>query len=281
MMDDGELIGILRRVGTEGAPPFDHDIEELLVRGRHARRRRRAFIVSASSLVVAGVAALAFSILPTMTGRQQLLYSPSALRAAYSTDRVDSNQQVLEKAFGADFAINPEGDVTVRPGSPAADGLPAGLRLWTQLLVITPSPQTGELAQFCEPMIEKGTDFSTCTQRVLTGGQVVYEQRIGSIPDVSPAGDSVRVIYVQPTGQLVIVDLVAEENERTSTSERRAAAQAWLESMTSRMVIAATNPSVSDAVGKQGAKTLVPSPGARITQKPNGSIRSPDTAYSP
>ena len=268
LMDDAELIEMLKRVATEETPPLRHDIEHLLARGRHLRRQRQVLMVPASSLAVAGVAALVFAMAQTRTDQPQLFLSPAASgtqESPRSAAQADTNRQVLQEAFGDDFTIGPDGEtgpvppnVTVRPGSPSADGLPAGVTLWTQLLAGGHGGiPAAELEQFCAPMVEKGLHRSACTQHVLPGGKVVYEQRGRYNPGEYKAAsrgvllpsDSVRIIYAQPNGQLVIVDLVASENESSSTPEGRAAVQAWLDGMTARLATAATDPRVDTSSG--------------------------------
>lgn len=273
LMDDAELIEMLQRVATEGTPPLHHGIEHVLAKGRRARRRRQVLMVPASSLAVAGVAALVFAMAHAGTDQPQLFLSPAASGtqgSPRSTVQAVTHQQVLQEAFGDDFAITPEGDVTVRPGSPSADGLPTGLAVATQLLTGVPN---NELAQFCAPMVEKGMVFSACTQRVLPGGQLVYEKRGRSMPggikpgrSVPLAYDMVRVLFVQPNGELVIVDLSAQESESSSTPERRASAQAWLDGMTSRLANAATDPRVRDA----GRQVEHAPKGSRTASRPAG-----------
>jgi hypothetical protein len=103
-------------------------------------------------------------------------------------------------------------------------------------------------------MVEKNVIFSACTTRVLADGKTVYLQknRTGSggvKPGLSPdylSSDGVRVLFEQPDGSLVIVDLSTQEREADSTAARRSAAQAWLDGITPRLVSAATDPRVND-----------------------------------
>jgi hypothetical protein len=268
LMDDAELIEMLQRVATERTPPLRYEIESLLARGRRARRRRQALMVPASGLAVAGVAALVFAVAHGGTDqRQQLFLSPAASGtqdSPQSTAPAVSDQQILQDAFGDDFVISPGGEtgptpgnVTVRPGSPSADGLPNGVTLWTQLLYGGPGGiPASELEQFCAPMVEKGLHRSACTQHVLPSGQVVQVQRgrvnLGEYkpePKGSHPTDGIRVIYAQTNGQLVIVDLVATEEESSSTPEGRAAVRAWLDGMTLRLAAAATDPRIDAMTG--------------------------------
>lgn len=269
LMEDAELIEMLQRVANEGTPPLRHGIEDLLAKGRHLRRRRQLLMVPASSVAVAGVAALVFAVGHAGTDQPHLVLSPAASgtqESPHPAAQADTNRQVLQEAFGDDFTIGPDGDtgpvppnVTVRPGSASAEGLPAGVTLWTQLLAGGHGGiPASHLEQFCALMVEKGLHRSACTELVLPGGQVVYEQRGRYSPGEYKAAsrgvllpsDSVRVIYAQPSGQLVIVDLVVvQENESNSSPERRAAVQAWLDRMTSRLATAATDPRVDTTSG--------------------------------
>ncbi len=138
-------------------------------------------LVPASSLAIVGVAALVFAMTHVHSNERQLFLAPAGLTAQQTQApraQSDPNGQVLQEALGDDFVVreeheNPGGNVTVRPGSPSAEGLPSGLTLWTQLLVLQQSPESGELTQFCKPMVEKNVIFSACTQRVLPEGKAV------------------------------------------------------------------------------------------------------------
>lgn len=272
LMDDADLIEMLQRVATEGTTPLRHDVEHLLAKGRHLRRRRQMLMVPASSLAAAGLAALVFAVAHAGNDQPQLFLSPSSgtQDSPRSAAQADTDQQVLQDAFGDDFTIGSGGEtgptpgnVTVRPGSPSADGLPNGVTLWTQLLAGGHGGiPASELDQFCAPMVEKSLHRSACTQHVLSGGQVVHVQRGRYNPGeyksasrgVLLPSDSLRVIYAQPNGQLVIVDLVASENEGSSTPEGRAAVRAWLDGMTSRLATAATDPRVDTTSGVRQPK---------------------------
>jgi hypothetical protein len=269
LMDDSELIEMLQRVATERTPPLRYDIESLLARGRRARRRRQILMVPASGLAVAGTAALVFALPNGGTDQhQQLFLFPAASgtqESPQSTASAVTNQQVLQDAFGDDFVISPggetgptRGNVTVRPGSPSAHGLPTGVTLWTQLLYGGRGGiPASDLDQFCAPMVEKGSHTSACTPLVLSGGQVVYVQQGRYNPGehksasggVDLPSDEVRVIYAQSNGQLVIVDLVATEDASSSTPEGRASVRAWLDGMTSRLAAAATDPRIDATTG--------------------------------
>jgi hypothetical protein len=266
-MDDSELIEMLRRVANEGTPPLRYDIGSLLARGRRARRRRQVLMVPASSVAVAGVAALVFAVGNAGTEQPHIFLSPAASgtqESPNSTAPAVTDQQVLQDAFGGDFVISPGGEtgptpgnVTVRPGSSSADGLPTGVTLWTQLLYGGRGGiPASELEEFCAPMVEKGLHRSACTEHVLPGGQVVHVQRGRHNPgEYKPergdpmASDGIRVIYAQSYGQLVIVDLVATEDEGSSTPEGRAAVRSWLDGMTSRLAAAATDPRIDAMTG--------------------------------
>lgn len=284
LMDDTELIEMLRGVATEGAPPPRHDIDHLLARGRRARRRRQMLMVPSSGLAAAGVAALVWAMAHAGTDQRQQLFlfpaSSGTQDSRHSTAQGDMNRQVLQDAFGDDFVIGPDGEtgpipgnVTVHPGSPSAEGLPTGVTLWAQLLAGGRGGiPAAELEQFCTPMVEKNVIFSACTTRVLPGGKTVYvrESRTGPggvKPGRNPdhlASDTIRVLYAEPNGQLVIVDLVAVENESSSTPERRAAAQAWLDGMTSRLATAATDPRIDTTTGVHSEPK-----GSRVPSRPN------------
>jgi hypothetical protein len=276
LMDDSEVIEMLKRVDLDSHPPQRRDIDELLSKGRRARRHRRALLAPASSLGIVGVAALVFAMGQTRPSDRHLFLAPTGLTAPQphpSVTQPDSNYDVLQEALGGDFAAidpqkgNPGGNVTVRPGSPSAEGLPTGLTLWTQIFVLQQSSESGELAQFCKSIVEKNVIFSVCTTRVLPDGKTVYVQESrtgpgGIKPGLYPdylASDGVRVLFEQPDGNLVVVDLSTQDTESNSTIERRAAARAWLDSITPRLVNAATDARVDvDANLSRGPK---PSPG--------------------
>jgi hypothetical protein len=288
LRNDDELIGILQRVAVDGSPPLRRDIDQLLAKGRRARNRRRVLMAPASGLAVAGLAAIVFAAADAGSDQPQVFLSPSASAtqdSSHSTAHSDTNRQVLQEAFGGDFTIGPEsetgptpGNVTVRPGSPSAEGLPTGVTLWTQLLAGSPGgiPAT-DLEQFCAPIAEKGLHTSECIQYVLPSGQVVHVQRGRYNPgEYKPASrrvllpsDSVRVIYAQSNGQLVIVDLVASEDESSSTSEERTAVNTWLDGMTPRLATAATDPRVDAMWGVEGE----PKGGARPDERRAGTRR--------
>jgi hypothetical protein len=59
----------------------------------------------------------------------------------------------------------------------------------------------------------------------------------------------VRVIYAQSNGQLVIVDLVATEDQSSGTPVGRAAVRAWLDRMAPRLATAATDPRIDAMSG--------------------------------
>ena len=260
LMDDDDVIAALRRVDVQAPTYVALDIAELLARGRRARRHRRAFMVPTSSLAIFVVAVLVVAVAHgRSSGDRRLFLAPAALAVKPTrppATQPDPNYQVLQEALGDDFSIDPEsGAVTVRPGSPSAEGLPTGLTLGMQIFVLEQSVQSGELAQFCKPLVEKNVIFSACTTQVLPDGRTVYVQknRTGSggvKPGRNPdylASDGIRILFEkQPQGDLVIVDLGTQENETASTPESRTEARAWLERMTPRLVTAATDPRVQD-----------------------------------
>lgn len=262
LMDDGEVIEALKRVALQAPTHVGLDIDELLARGRRARRNRRAFLAPAATLTILGAAALVFATTHLRSIDRDVFLPPAGLAAEQSqpsNTQSDSNGQVLREALGDDFVIDPEktnpgGNVTLRPGSSSAEGLPTDVTVYTQILALQQSPTSGELTQFCRPMEEKNLIVSACTKQVLPSGQTVYVQHShtgpgGVKPGRSPealAADGVRALYEQPDGTLVIVDLSTQENESTSTLESRAAARAWLDEMTPRLVTAATDPRVQD-----------------------------------
>ncbi|MCA1834760.1 MAG: hypothetical protein LC750_18875 [Actinobacteria bacterium] len=263
LVDDAELIELLRGVAKDGGPPLRHGIEHVVAEGRRARRRRRVLMVPASSVAIIGVVALLIAMARAGTN-DRLFLSPSSsgtLDSPRSTGSTAGDLQILQEAFGDDFVVGPGGEtgptpgnVTVRPGSASADGLPAGVTLWTQLLYGGRGGiPVGQLEEFCAPMIEKGSHRAACTQRVLPGGHAVHVQASSYYPgEYKPAAphgvdlpaDEVRVIYAQSNGQLVIVDLVATEDASSSTLEGRSAVRAWLDGMTSRLAAAATDPRI-------------------------------------
>jgi hypothetical protein len=262
LMDDGEVIEVLKRVALQAPTHGRLDIDELLARGRRARRHRRTFLTPAATLTILGAAALVFATTHLRSTERDVFLPPAGLAAEQSqlsNTQSASNGQVLREALGDDFVIdsektNPGGNVTLRPGSSSAEGLPTGVTVYTQILALQQNPMSGELTQFCRPMEEKNLIVSACTKQVLPSGQTVFVQhsRIGpggvklvGFPEVL-TGDGVRVLFEQPDETLVIVDLSTQENESVSTPESRAAARAWLNEMTPRLVTAATDSRVQD-----------------------------------
>lgn len=254
LMDNEEVIQVLKRVALQPPTYVGLDIDELLARGRRARRNRRAFLAPAATLTILGAAALVFATTHLPSPERGVFLPPAGFAAEQSQPSTTaSNGQVLQEALGDDFVINPEGNVvTLRPGSSSAEGLPPGVTVYTQILALQQNPMSGDLTQFCRPMDEKNLIVSACTKQVLPNGQTVYVQhshtgpggvKPGRNPEES-AADGVRVLFEQPDGTLVIVDLGTQEKESTSTLESRAAVRGWLDEMTSRLVTAATDPRV-------------------------------------
>jgi hypothetical protein len=234
-------------------------------------------------VAVVGVAVLVYSLAYAGTNQRQQLFFPPASSGSQDSPRAtaegDIDLQVLQDAFGGDFTVSPAsetgptpGNLTVKPGSKSAVGLPAGVTLWTQLIYGGPGGiPAGQLGEFCAPMVEKGLHRSACTRQVLPNGQVVYVQPSYSNPSEYKSAsrgallpsDGVRVIYAQTNGELVIVDLVASEDESASTPDKRAAVQAWLDGMTSRLVTAATDSRIDAMSGVDSE-----SKGARASSRP-------------
>lgn len=255
VMDDAEVIEMVRAVAGDGGPPLRDSPERVLAAGQRARRRRRALRVATSGVALAGVAALSLVVANSVPSGRQIELPPASSGTGTEepsdpTEQTGANRQVLLSALGDDFVINqsgefPQGDVTVRPGSPSAEGLPTGYAVGAHL---SAGKGGNELSQFCAwvPRVEKGLKFEDCTHRTLPEGRIVYEQRSRSQPGAYKPGayDSIRVLFAQPDGDLVVVDLWAWESESSSTPQRRAEAQAWLDVMSSRLANAATDPGV-------------------------------------
>lgn len=256
-MRDSVVIELIRDAATEGGPPLRNSPEQILEAGRRARRRRRVVTVAASGIALASVTALSFVVGQAGLGGRQIVLTPASSSTGTeeppdAAQQSEANRQVLRKALGDDFVINesgefPQGDVTVRLGSPTAESLPAGYAVGASVsagMVASPG-----LSELCAPMEEKGLIVDACTTRTLPEGQVVHEQRVHSLPGAYGdaelvAYDGVRVFFLRPDGNLVIVDLWAWEIESSSTPLRRPQAQAWLEAISPRLSEAAIDPSV-------------------------------------
>lgn len=256
--NDADVVEALRQVARETDPPLALDIDVLLTRGRRARRMRQAILAPAwttAALLTALTLALVFNHVRSSDRSSFLAPAGLATERSRAANLADADQQAWHDALGPDFSVDwQSGEVTVHPGSASADGLPGGLTLWTQIFSFQQGPQSGELSQFCTPMVEKNVIFASCTSRVLASGKTIYVQlsrtgpggvRAGRSPDFL-ASDGVRVMFVRSDGELVIVDLSTQGTEAASSPERRAANRAWLNGLIPRLGAAAADPRVVD-----------------------------------
>lgn len=147
MSTDADLIEAIRTDGTIGAPALRHDVAGAIARGSHLQRRRRAWQAGASGLALAGVGAFGFVAVQSGGGDDRAVVvqpsdgQPRPVPAAAGA----SLQQIMRDALGTDWDFNtlsPELDLTVRPGSLSATGLPAEYRASAGLRVFGPRTST-------------------------------------------------------------------------------------------------------------------------------------------
>jgi len=159
------------------------------------------------------------------------------------SDQDQRDAALLVSALGADFApVDPDDTpilgalALVRPDSAAAVALPAG---YTAGANIMRTSGTETIEEFCEPMWEKGTSTTGCSEASAPSGHVVRVQQWDTPMSAPGTWAQVRVMAPTSGTQFVIADLWVWETAGT-TADRRAQAQQWLDARTDQMVSAAT-----------------------------------------
>lgn len=223
MLEETETLAMLR-AGRTGAEPPLHDVTGTAVRAGHRMRVRRHVLAAGS-----GVAALGLTAVAVVTGVPGLslgdgsaviapagpVNDPAARAADQRAQQADLNREQVAAALGPSF-IAGLGQIGLRPGSEAANSLPAGYRAGanvdvapddTQLTANSAPSPAARPAGGCAPV-----KVGKRTVEVRTFPQ----QGIGSTaagPDLYSVPVSTLVAhFVRPSGETVSVSLLASED---------------------------------------------------------------------
>jgi hypothetical protein len=261
-VNDLDLIERLRAAGTQGPVPRTSP-DAVLAAGRRAQKRRNVLRVSGATLSIAAVVAAGMQLTPgqgTQTVTAAGDGAPGDVKPApRSVGQLDPgadalNARILQAAMGNDFDIaddTPAGSLIA--GTKSAAGLPTAYSGSVSLSTMVSN--AAGLKAFCTPKSEKGFVTEGCVTRTLPDGRVVQANFDHWGPTeaypLQTAGQGVRVLFLQPNGVLVWVDLNASTDAQDSSDFSGAAARSWLDSMVDRLGTAAADPKV-EAQGFDG-----------------------------
>ncbi len=258
VLGEDDVLGILRAIGTGAEPPMRDVTGSAIRAGRRRRLRRQGGRVGAG-LVLAGAAALVFTVATPgleLDGRSVVVPAdgapdspPTVTPGPDDATAHATNLRVLRAALGPEFQReNPQAkppfhdSLVLVPDSKAARALPPGYGARAHVSV-----SAGSDGASCDPKGPADDTGDTCQTRQLADGREIV---IGAGRNPLEASVPVEIHHVsltQPDGDVVSVSLAVLPDTVRSFTEKvpRAAIKAWLAPFENALVAAATDPEIA------------------------------------
>lgn len=310
-MDDDSVIGLLRSAG-DGPDPTQSDVARAIAAGRKFRRKRQTMQVVGSGVAALTVVALGITTVSALDGdgRQSVTAAadptnepkPGAQGPAASLSAKQQNLDnldLLAKALGSDFRVNPKGQaagdstdpkegltypvVEVIPGSPTAERVPSAYKL-TAVGGVPGTVTAGvqlrtnqSLDQKCKPRVEKGTQLSACSPLPTINDRIVQVQEFrtefGKLQDSTGKlrdAAATMIYFARPDGSFVEADLnLVSQAGATVTRETHDSAENLLGDLRDKLAAFAADPKVGPAPGASNGQTPPENPGRPTSDEQN------------
>ncbi|MGQ0845380.1 MAG: hypothetical protein ACT4QF_14730 [Sporichthyaceae bacterium] len=248
-MNEHDLIDRMRGLGANGPAPA-WGANDLLPAGRRMRRRRAVLASGGVASVAGGVltAALLFGSAPPADvvvspagdapnggeGAEVDAPKPANSPKKFDPNASEHNAALLQKVMGRDFeVVTGKGTGELKPGSPSAEGLPAGVEATVNVSAVYGTAYL--LPQFCGPMVEKSMVVDGCVELTNSDGRTVYANWSRYSETGNSAGEQVRVLFQRKDGLFVYAQISAGGKTLLGSETRKAETREWLESYVDRL----------------------------------------------
>lgn len=265
--DEENVIRALRSAGTNGPTFAMTPLDETTRRGRAARRRRTALAGVGTTALVAVTVSAALAMPPLLNGQEIV---PAPANDPTKEPTVESTEQPSDEAIpmtademiaahkDAVFDALPDGfarlteenmdDAAGMAGfalaerAPATDDLPEGMSGGIDLMRFPASDPIDIDGNWCTGFTEKGTVTTDCVDLEVDGETVQVQHWSQPGNDDRRAYEATRTTYEQPSGDAVVLEVHAWEDEVTP-APRSEAARAWVDAMHEQIVSIVLHPS--------------------------------------
>lgn len=268
---DERLMRALRSAGTAGPAFAMTPLHETTRRGRAARRRRTILAGTGATTLVAATVTAALAV-PPLLSEQDVVPSPAGEpteepTAAPTEEPADESaneapitvDDMIAANKAAVFDALPDGFVRITEeneddadgmagfalaqSAPATDGLPEGMSGGVTLMTFPAADPVDLDGSWCDGLIEKGTATTECTDVRVEDHVVKVQKTTRSEGGKGGAYEATRTSYRQASGDVIVLDLYAWEDDRQTTPERLAATRAWVDAMHEQIVSIVLHPS--------------------------------------
>ncbi len=134
-------------------------------------------------------------------------------------------------------------DFALAENAPATDGLPEGMSGGISFMTFAATDPVDLAGSWCDGRTEKGATRTECVDVRVEGHVVQVQETTRSEGGKGGAYEGTRTSYQQPSGDVIVLDLHAWEDDRRTTPERLAAARAWVDDMHQQIVSIVLHPS--------------------------------------
>lgn len=127
--------------------------------------------------------------------------------------------------------------------APATDGLPEGMSGGISLMTFPATDPIDLTGPWCDGRTEKGATTTECVDVRVEDDVVKVQEFTRSEGGKGGAYEATRTSYQHPSGDVIVLDLYAWEDDRRTTPERLAAARVWVDAMHEQIVSIVLHPS--------------------------------------